>query len=62
MNGMGAKHFFHPDNVVPAVEFVAAVVKMTCQDIAQVLMEIQAVIGNIRIILIAEYSNAGIDV
>ena len=24
---MGAKHFFHPDNVVPAVEFVAAVVK-----------------------------------
>ena len=56
MYGMGTEHFFHPDNVVPAVEFVAAVVKMTCQDIAQVLMEIQAVIGNIRIIFIAEYS------
>ena len=45
MNGMGANHFFHPDDVIPTVEFVAAVMETTDQSVAQALMEVQAAVG-----------------
>ena len=52
MAGMGAKLFFHPDHTVPAVEFIAAVFKHSCQFIAQMAVEISAVSGKIFIFLI----------
>ena len=62
MGGMGTEHFFHPDNVIPAVEFVAAVVETANQGVAKALMEVQAAVGDIRVFFITGYGNAGVDV
>lgn len=59
---MGADHFFHPDDVIPTVEFVAAVVETADQGIAKALMEVQAAVGDIRVLIITGYGNAGVDV
>ena len=62
MNGMGTDHFFHPDDVIPTVEFVAAVVETADQGVAKALMEVQAAVGDIRVLIITGYGNAGVDV
>ena len=62
MNGMGADHFFHPDDVIPTVEFVAAVVETADQGVAKALMEVQAAVGDIRVLVVTGYGNAGVDV
>ena len=44
---MFADDLFHPDHVVPAAEFIAALMKFSDFDIAQMFMELFAVSGEI---------------
>ena len=60
-DGMVTYHFLHPDHIVPAAELVAALVKAANQAVAQVLMEANAVVVQVRIS--ADWrGNAGVQV
>ena len=54
-------HLLHPDHIVPAVKFIAALIKFSHQAIAQMLVKIDAVIGEVLVLLIRT-GDAGVDV
>ena len=58
---MFSDHPLHPDHIVPAVKFIAALIKFSHQAIAQMLVKIDAVIGEVLVLLIRT-GDAGVDV
>ena len=58
---MISDNFFHPDHIVPAVEFITAVMALANLSIAKTAMKLLAVPGQI-FILDCRVSNTGIQV
>lgn len=52
---------FHPDHIVPVIEFIAALIKFPNKPVTQMLMKEYAVSGQIGI-LCFRISNAGVQI
>ena len=58
---MLSDHPFHPDHIIPMLKFIATLIKGSDQTVPQMFMEVNAVIGKMRILPLCA-GNAGVHI